>query len=214
MWKRAQIGGAKPRIHYTGGILAMNWDHLDRQMRRWGPRLRDDLRISPAASDALATAIFREVGGLPLETLALLRSATPVPVKARIDELIAFQQFMDQDPSDPVSTRAKVIVQNYFSFVYLGDACFRILGKGAPVGSTVRACSRFLIDRDVRWFRNAVAHGNWTYNDDFSGLLFWARKGDDLSEPLSPFEVSQNELDFWQSLARCTAYATFVALGA
>jgi hypothetical protein len=34
-------------------------------------------------------------------------------------------------------------------------------------------------------------------------------KGDDLTASLSRFEVSQEELAFWQSLSRCVAYAAF-----
>jgi len=190
-----------------------DWAYLDRQMKRWSPRLRDDLRIMPPASNSLATAVFEEVSRLPSSTLAEIRSATPIPIDARLTELQAFQGFMERAPSDAYSTRAKVLVQNYMTFVYLGDACFRVLAKSAPAGSVVRSCSKFLIQRDVRWFRNAVAHGNWMYNDDFSGIFFWSRKGNDPAEPLSAFQVSQNDLDFWQSLARCIAYAAFVAIG-
>jgi hypothetical protein len=49
---------------------------------------------------------------------------------------------------------------------------------------------------------------------DYSGLVFWARKGDDPTQDPSRFEVSQNDLNFWQSLARCTAYAAFTTLDA
>jgi hypothetical protein len=54
-----------------------------------------------------------------------------------------------------------------------------------------------------------LAHANWRYNEDFSGLRFWARKGSDPNEPLSDFEVSQLELGFWQAFARCVAYVAF-----
>jgi hypothetical protein len=137
----------------------------------------------PHASNSLATTVFEEVSRLPPSTLAEIRSATPVSLDARLDELLAFQGFMESPANDPFSERAKVIVQNYICFVYLGDACFRILAEKAPYNSAVRACSKFLVQRDVRWFRNAVAHGNWKYNDDYSGLLYWARKGEDRSEP-------------------------------
>jgi hypothetical protein len=72
-----------------------------------------------------------------------------------------------------------------------------------------RKCCRFLTDNPIRAFRNALAHANWRYNEDFSGLRFWARKGSDPSEALREFEVSQLELGFWQALARCVAYVAF-----
>lgn len=191
-------------------------EHLDNQMRTWSPRLRDDLGVSLEVSNALATAIASDVRGLSPKTRASLLSATPVPLKQRVEELVAFQAFMDAAASIkgvPSLTRAHVIVQNYVCFAYLGDACFRILAKASPSGCTVKRCCRFLTDNPVRAFHNSIAHGNWSYTPDFTGLVFWARKGADHREALSKFEVSQNELNFWQSL-RCTAYAAFTTLEA
>lgn len=48
----------------------------------------------------------------------------------------------------------------------------------------------------MRAFRNAVAHANWHYLPDFSGLEFWTRNGAEPTEPMARFEVSQNHLDF------------------
>lgn len=189
--------------------------HLDHQMQTWAPRLRDDLGVSLGASQALATSIEEDVIGLPAEVRALVISATPVALRERLDELKAFQAFMDVASGSfgmPHVVRAQVIVQNYICFVYLGDACFRVLRREAPARSTVRRCCQFLTDNPVRAFRNAVAHGNWQYKPDFSGLVFWARKGDDPNEAPSRFEVSQNDMNFWQSLARCTAYAAYTTL--
>jgi hypothetical protein len=191
--------------------------HLDDQMQAWSPRLRDDLGISLGASRALATSIAQEVNALPQHVRVAVLAATPVPLRLRLDEVRAFQAFMDEVgglQNVPHLIRAQVIVQNYVCFVYLGDACFRVLRKQAPVGSTVGQCCRFLTDNPVRAFRNAIAHGNWRYLEDFSGLAFWSRKGDDPDENPAEYEVSQNELDFWQSLARCTAYAAYTALSA
>jgi hypothetical protein len=186
-------------------------------MQQWAPRLRDDLGLSIEASNALATTIAEDVRALPEDLRRAVISSTPVALKERLDELIAFQSFMDiasAIPNRPALTRAQVIVQNYVCFVYLGDSCFRVLRRGAPTGSTVKRCCRFLTDNPVRAFRNAVAHGNWQYAPDFSGLIFWARKGDDRNQAPEQFQVSQNELNFWQSLARVTAYAAYVTLGA
>ena len=190
--------------------------NLDLQMQQWAPRLRDDLGISVEASNTLATTIAEEVRSLPEDLREDVFLSTPVALKERLDELLAFQSFMDivsAIPNRPPLTRAQVIVQNYVCFVYLGDSCFQVLRRRAPTGSTVKRCCRFLTDNPVRAFRNAVAHGNWQYAPDFSGLIFWARKGDNSNEVLEQFQVSQNELNFWQSLARVTAYAAYVTLG-
>jgi hypothetical protein len=184
-------------------------------MQRWAPRLRDDVRVPIAASNALATALAEDVRSLPSEVRTALAESSPVGLRQRLDELRAFQGFMDSVgavPDQPEVTRAQVIVQNYVCFVYLGDSCFKLLRRDAPTGSTLKNCCRYLTDNPVRAFRNAVAHGNWQYAADFSGLAYWARKGDDPNEPLAEFQVAQLELDFWQSLARCTAYAVYTEL--
>lgn len=53
---------------------------------------------------------------------------------------------------------------------------------------------------------------NWRYLPDFSGLEYWARKEAEPTEPMGRFEVSQQDLSFWQALAHCTAYASFLTL--
>lgn len=69
-----------------------------------------------------------------------------------------------------------------------------------------------LTDNPVRALRNAIAHSNWRYLPDFSGLEFWAKKGAEVDEPPSRFQVTQHELGFWQTLARCVAYASYLSL--
>jgi hypothetical protein len=188
------------------------WSVLDAQMRRYSPRLRDDLRIEAVASNHLATTIAHECASLPSAALTEIRDQDVVGLRSRLEELTAFQAFMDlahSIPSHPALVRAQVITQNYVCFVYLGESCFKILQRHMPSTSTTRRCCRFLTDNPIRAFRNALAHANWRYNDDFTRLHFWARKGSDPNEPLSEFDVSQLELGFWQALARCVAYVAF-----
>ena len=113
----------------------------------------------------------------------------------------------------PARTRAQVVYQCYVCFIYLGDAWFKVLRKQMPDGSATKRCCKFLTDNPVRAFRNAIAHGNWDYLKDFTGLEFWARKGDIGEEPLSRFEVSRDDLAFWQALARCVAYCVAEVAG-
>jgi|SRR5579859_3273701 len=188
------------------------WAKLDTQFHGWSPRLRDDLGIGKEESAALATTIASDVGKLPKEALQHASSDSTIHFNERVHELTAFQAFMDfvhrAAAPGPAIVRAQVILQNYICFVYLGDSCFRTLRKLLPSESTAKKCCVFLTDNPVRAFRNAMAHGNWKYNEDFTGLTFWARKGSGPEEPMIRFEVSQLDLDFWQALARCVAYVT------
>ncbi|HWB54644.1 MAG TPA: hypothetical protein VG722_10645 [Tepidisphaeraceae bacterium] len=189
-------------------------EHLDTQMRNWATRLRDDLGIAPPASNELASTIARDVQSVGKPGLTGLMKDAPIPFQQRLDELSAFQAWMDVAGGirgNPAVTRAQVITQNYVCFVYLGDAWFKRLGKVVAAGSVTKKCCKFLTDNPVRAFRNAIAHANWKYNATFTALEFWARKGSDPAEPLEHFEVAQNDLNFWQAIARCTAYASFLA---
>jgi hypothetical protein len=189
-----------------------DWSTIDQQMKSYSPFLRDQLRISPPDSNAVATTIAQEIRSLPKEVIQPLLSGDTVLLSDRLDELAAFQSFMDiaqANPGHPGLVRAQVITQNYIAFVYLGDACFKALKQGTASGSVTKRCCKFLTDNPVRAFRNAVAHANWKYKPDFSGLVFWARKGSEPSEPMTRFEVSQNDLGFWQMLARCVAYVAY-----
>lgn len=190
--------------------------HLDDQMIKWGSRLRDDLNLDINCSRSLATTISREVSELPVDVRGKLLISTPVPQQARLDELVAFQRFTEivNSASGPVFVRANVSAQLYYCFVYLGDACFRILRKLAPKESALRKCCYFLTNNPVRALRNAVAHGNWCYRSDFTGITFWARKGDATDEPIVEWTVEQLDFDFWCALAKCTAYAVYEQLRA
>ncbi len=147
---------------------------LDQQMTQWASRLRDDLRIDPADANQIATSVARDVNNLPNEIVREIHANACVPLNARLDELRGFQDFMDTIHSvaapRPSFVRAQVVYQNYVSFVYLGDGCFNILRKNLAAGCAAKKCMKFLTDNPIRAFRNAIAHANWSYLDDFSGL--------------------------------------------
>lgn len=190
----------------------MNWQHLDTQMKAFSPRLTKEVKLTPEMADKLATSIAADVRFLTAEQKAEIRAASPVPLQDRLAELQAFQGWMDQAHSvrnNPFVTRAQVLSQNYICFVYLPEACFRVLSKVCPSGSAARKCAQFLSNNPVRAFRNAVAHSNWTYRADFGAIVYWARKGSDPNEALQQFEVEQNDLSFWQAISRCVAYAAY-----
>lgn len=193
----------------------MDFGILDQQVSLFAPKLEADVGLRADEVARVASAVVADVRDLDQDEKSEIRAASPVPVANRLQELRAFQAWMDFASTvrgHPAVTRAQVIVQNYVCFVYLGEATFKALRRVAPAGSVTRRCSQFLTDNPVRAFRNALSHSNWTYREDFRALVFWARKGSDPSEPMSRFEVEQQDLDFWQSLARAVAYAAYSSL--
>lgn len=84
--------------------------------------------------------------------------------------------------------------------------------KYAGSGSVTKKCCSYLINNPIRAFRNAVAHSNWKYSNDFRKIIFYAKKGDSKDEPMIEWEVSDVDLNFWQSLARCTAYTAYLTI--
>jgi hypothetical protein len=195
----------------------VNYRQLDRQLGVFSSKLRTAVGLRDDEVAKVATMIAAEVRFLKPSQRAEIFAASPVPLHDRLEELSAFQAFMDTASrirGNPSLTRAQVIVQNYVCFVYLGEACFFALRKNSNSGSVTRRCCKYLTDNPIRAFRNAIAHSNWSYAPDFGGLVFWARKGSDPNEALSRFEVSQGDLDFWQTLSRGVAYAAYSSIDA
>jgi hypothetical protein len=193
-------------------VSRMNWQYLDAQMKAFAARLTNEVKLTPEMAAKLATTIAADVRFLSPEQKAEIRAASPVPLEDRLAELQAFQGWMDQARTvrdNPIVTRAQVLSQSYICFVYLPEACFRVLATACPSGSAAKKCAQFLSNNPLRAFRNAVAHANWTYRPDFGAIVYWARKGSDQDAPLERFEVEQIELSFWQSLSRCVAYAAY-----
>jgi len=193
----------------------MRYQRLDRQIVAFSRELTALIGLQTSEAGAVATSIAAETRFFGASARAAIVAGSPVTLRDRITELTAFQTFMDgcaRGGSNPALTRTQVITQNYICFVYLSEACFRALLKQSKPGSVTRRCCKFLTDNPIRAFRNAIAHSNWTYAADFGGLVFWARKGSDQNEPLTRFDLSQSELDFWQTLSRGVAYAAYTSL--
>lgn len=188
---------------------------LDNQMRHWSARLRADVGLNPIEGRHLASIIASEVLALSADAKQRVRDASLIPLESRVEELRAFQTWMElvgQSRPHPAVVRAQVVTQIYICFVYLGEACFNVLRRELPSDSATKRCCKFLTENPIRALRNAVAHSNWLYLEDFSGLEFWAKKGADPKERPTRFVVLQDDLSFWQALARCTAYASYVSL--
>jgi hypothetical protein len=189
---------------------------LDKEMSNFSGYIQRMLRIPPTQSEQLATTIAGEISSLSTEAKQRIQDTSVIPLGARLEELFAFQDFMDRIHSNPhpqpSEIRAQVIYQNYICFVYLNEACFKVIKTEVPDGSVTKKCCKFLLDERVRAFRNAIAHSNWRYLPDFSGLEYWSRKEHTSNAPMDRYEVAQGELSFWQALARCVAYSSFLKL--
>jgi hypothetical protein len=194
-----------------------NWlPELDVQMKEWKHHLQTNVGLSKDKSDCLASTIANEISSLDEQIKDEINCGTPIPYNIRIDEIIAFQSFMDfshkYSSKNPGLARAQVITQNYMCFVYLGDSCFKILRRKFDKDTVIGLCCRYLTDNPVRAFRNAISHANWQYASDFKGIKYWAKKGSDPNENMIEWYASDIEINFWQMLARCVAYVIFPRL--
>lgn len=189
--------------------------HLDNQISVWKDKLNREIKIPIDYCDCLASTIKHEIDTLKPDERNKLIDSNPIELKTRIEELQAFQSMMDtfnQMKPKPEIVRTQVISQNYICFVYLKDTLFELLKKTLPANSITKKCCKFLLNNPVRAFRNSIAHGNWKYKDDFSGIEFWAFKGNPTESSMEKWEVSQTDLSFWQSLSRLIAYVAFLTL--
>ena len=73
----------------------MTWTKLDEQMSAWSARLVSEVKVSDADSRKLATIIASEVRFLPAVAKAEILDASPVRLGDRLQELQAFQGWMD-----------------------------------------------------------------------------------------------------------------------
>jgi len=192
--------------------------HLDHQLRAFKSELQELVGLTGSEATKVATLCAADVQLLPVQVKDEIRSASLVPIQARLDELTAFQAWNDialATPPHPAITRAQVVVQNYVCFVYLKDACFGVLASHAAASSVASRCAKFLSTGAVRDFRNAFSHANWCYKPDFSGLECWVlADARNKSGAMRHFEVSQHQLDFWQAISRGVAYAVYEQLRA
>ena len=68
---------------------------LDNQMHQWSARLRDEVGLSSLESQQLASVIAGEVLALPTDFKQRVRDASLIPLENRVEELRAFQTWMD-----------------------------------------------------------------------------------------------------------------------
>ena len=178
----------------------MTWPQLDEQMAAWSTRLVSEVKVSDADSRKLATIIASEVRFLSVASKAEITASSPVRLADRLQELQAFQGWMDivrRSASSPFVVRAQVITQNYISFVYLPEFLASEFSQRLLRPDRVRANARsFLAMVTFARFGNVIAHANWSYREDFNAIGYWARKGNDPQEKLERFEVIQEGFRF------------------
>ena len=120
---------------------------LNRQLAAYRDRLCSDVGLNSDEASKVATLVGADIRFLSPEVKSEIKAASPVPISARLDELVAFQAWMDlasSIPKQPAITRTQVVVQKYVCFVYLKDACFEVVAKRAAPNSVAARCSNYL----------------------------------------------------------------------
>ncbi|HSE23817.1 MAG TPA: hypothetical protein VLB68_19260 [Pyrinomonadaceae bacterium] len=193
-------------------------EKLNNQLAVHSKRLLRDVGLTADEASKVATLVARDVHALSPDAKAEIKAASPVPISARIDELLVFQGWMDLAhslPEHPIKVRTQVIVQNYICFVYLTDARFKVLSKQAPPKSVAARCAKHLSRGAIRDFRNAFSHANWHYNSTSTGLECWVlQNARNRLGRLKHFYVSHDDLAFWHALSRAVAYARYLQFAA
>jgi hypothetical protein len=186
--------------------------HLDRQLRE--AQAASEVPDLPVPVwDHLATTVYGEIAGIDEAAAKQLRASMLLPPERYIEELTAFQSWMDlahAGAANPVVVRAQVMTELYVSFVWLRDSFMKPVAAVVPELAAFPAIERFLSGGRRRRLRNAIAHGRWCYLSDFSGLECWAEPS--RGRPHQRFEISHTDLDAWQLLSRGTAIAGLLAL--
>lgn len=163
----------------------------------------------------LATTIHNEIASLDEVTANTLRVSIPIPPERYVEEMLAFQSWMDfgrANGNNPVVVRAQVMTELYVAFVWLRDSLVKPCIDHLAEDATLTEIERFFSNGRPRKLRNAIAHGHWYYLPNYDGLEFWAEPS--RGAPHERIEISQPDLDAWQTLSRGTTIAILLALTA
>lgn len=161
----------------------------------------------------LATTIYNEITGLDEAVANQLRLSVLIPPERYVEELTAFQAWMDiahANADNPVIVRAQVMTELYVAFVWLRDSLMKPAAAAVSDQTAFATVEQFLSSGRRRTLRNAIAHGRWCYLPDFSGLECWAEPT--RGQQHEPFQVTQADLNSWQTLSRWAAIAALLAL--
>ena len=175
-----------------------------------------DLPDAPAldsdAWDQLATTIYDEVAKAPEETHAAIRMSITVPIGDLHEQLISYEAWNDfalKNFRAAHIVRAHVITQLYVSLILVRETLLLAITKHLKP-SAAEEITTYLTTGRCKSLRNAVAHGRWTYLEDFSGLEFWT--GPINNPGRTRHEITGEELNLVQRLCRGTAIAILLVL--
>ncbi len=189
----------------------MGFEILDRQLQSCA-QADGAPALTPEIWCQLATTVHSEFLGLSEVSVNQLRLEVPVPPERYVEELQAFQAWMDvahSNRSNPVVVRAQVMTELYVSFVWLRDSLMEPAKSRFAPDSVFAQVQHFLASGKRKTLRNAIAHGRWCYQAGFGGLECWdGRNGSSLTRTV----ISADELDLWQTLSRGVAIAALLAI--
>jgi hypothetical protein len=89
------IGTVTQENEELGALTMTSYEYLDRQISEFSDALFS-IGLDQQEVGKVGTLIASEVRSLDSDAKASVREATPIPIKDRVAELIAFQSWMDQ----------------------------------------------------------------------------------------------------------------------
>lgn len=202
-----------------------NWD---KSLSRHSYRLINDVGVEPQFLSQISTTIYHELSKLTFEQFNAIQGASPVDIEYHYQMLAQHEKALRDVPDmqNMLSVEINlglVIYSYYMTFVYFKDNCFDTARKNLPDRTISKRICRFLLANPVRAFRNSIAHGNWQFlysepnkqgiKTNLRRIVFFANNGEskpDVSlQDMSRFEVTIDEIDFWQELSRITAMTIY-----
>lgn len=195
-------------------VVAVSLSRLDSQLVAAG-FVAEAPELPDRVWRCLASTIYDEVSDLDESVASRLRNSMPIPLEHYVEEMTAFQSWMDisrSNAGNPAIVRAQVMTELYVAFVWLRDSVMKPIAAVLDDQTAFATVEKFLRSGRRRAFRNAIAHGRWYYLPDYSGLEYWAasRSG----QQHERFEITRADLEAWQLLSRGAAIAALLALTA
>ncbi len=193
-------------------------EKFDKHMRKWGPKLRDEVLVEPPDSLNTATTIFNEVSKNRRPITAELLSSSPVPLEARKETLLlsalmddTCHRLLEHTQGLEKRALADVMITHklYVTFLYVADSLFDVILDVLP-GTTAAKCSEYLRSDRPREFRNSFAHGNWRM--DSGNFYYWPKVTlpGGLARTVQE-RASLEQVQFWCALSRSIAIPSILA---
>ena len=187
--------------------------HLDQIIGQFKDKLERDFPNHKKYINEISTKIKKDLSYLGKEDILKIQNHSPVNLSDRIQELGRFDKLMhtvNKHSKNITGNQMACIItyRNYMMFVYLKDNCFEITKSLVKDGSLTKKICKKLTSEKIRSFRNAIAHGNFRLADRET-IEFHASKSSKIANTMTKFIVTNDELQYWQELARITAYTIY-----